>query len=173
MTAFQVPCFVALGANLDEPVAKLKSAAWAIAELSGCSDLQASSIYRSAPQETSEAQPDYFNAVISFSTQRSAAAVWKDLQGTERSLGRARTRERNAARTIDIDFLLYGDRVVDSTNLALPHPRITQRAFVLLPLLELAPHISIPHLGAAAQFLDRVKDQRIEKLKDEILLPCS
>jgi 2-amino-4-hydroxy-6-hydroxymethyldihydropteridine diphosphokinase len=159
-----VTCHIGLGANLDEPIATLRTAAKRIAELRGCTNVRCSSIYRSAPQETNTPQPDYFNAVVALDTTRTAAELWHDLHALERELGRTRTRERNVARTIDIDFLLYGDNVVETPNLVLPHPRIVQRAFVLLPLIELASNIAIPGRGLARDFLDRVKHQRIEQL---------
>jgi 2-amino-4-hydroxy-6-hydroxymethyldihydropteridine diphosphokinase len=165
-----IKCFIGLGANLNAPTAKLQAAIRAIAALNDCTSLSASSIYRSAPQETSESQPDYFNAVVSFVTTRSADSIWHDLQAIERSLGRTRSSERNAARVIDIDFLLYGDVRSSDPKLMLPHPRIVQRAFVLLPLLELAPEIVIPGQGFARAFLDLVKHQRIERVEGDSLL---
>ncbi len=159
-----VTCYVGLGANLEAPLSKLKLAAQAIMAMPAYSRIRCSSIYRSAPQETTSEQPDYFNAVVAFDTTLTAASVWQALQTIERKLGRVRTGERNSARAIDIDFLLCGDLVVNENSLSLPHPRIAQRAFVLLPLVELAPSIVIPEKGLAREFLDAVKHQRIEKL---------
>jgi 2-amino-4-hydroxy-6-hydroxymethyldihydropteridine diphosphokinase len=159
-----ISCYLGLGANLDEPLAKLKLAAQSIGAMRECSQLRCSSIYRSAPQETTRAQPDYFNAVVSFATTRNATSVWHELHAIEHTLGRTRAHERNSARTIDIDLLLYGDQVLSDPAHIVPHPRMTQRAFVLLPLVELAPNIAIPGHGLARDLLDAVKHQRIEKL---------
>jgi 2-amino-4-hydroxy-6-hydroxymethyldihydropteridine diphosphokinase len=164
MSSNAITCYVGLGANLDEPLAKLKLATQSIGAMHGCSQLRCSSIYRSAPQETTSAQSDYFNAVVSFATARDAASIWRELHAIERRLGRTRTHERNSARTIDIDLLLYGDQVLHDPAHIVPHPRMTQRAFVLLPLVELSPNIAIPQLGLARDLLDAVKHQRIEKL---------
>ncbi len=158
-------CFIGLGANLGDPVANLRAAVDAIAGIRDCVNLRCSSIYKSAPQETTKAQPDYFNAVVSFATNRDTEALWRELQSLELRLGRTRGVEKNIAREIDIDFLLHGETTSDTRALTLPHPRLTQRAFVLLPLLELAPALVIPGKGYARDFLDSVKNQRIERVE--------
>lgn len=173
MTADAIICYIGLGANLGQPIAKIGAAADAIAGLAGCSDVRRSSLYQSAPQETRTPQADYYNAVVSFVSQRSALSLWHDLQTIELALGRTREGGRNAARIIDIDFLIYGDAQLDSTTLALPHPRITQRAFVLQPLLELDATIAIPGLGAARDCLRRVSQQRIERVESKDWLTCN
>jgi 2-amino-4-hydroxy-6-hydroxymethyldihydropteridine diphosphokinase len=173
MTARENVCYVGLGANLGDPVARLCAAAQAIEALPGCSRTRRSSLYRSAPQETLTVQPDYFNAVVSFATERPAPSLWQDLQAIERALGRTREGGRNAARIIDIDFLLYGDTELDSATLVLPHPRIAQRAFVLRPLLELDAAIAIPGVGAAQVCLDRVATQRIDRVEHKEWHACS
>jgi 2-amino-4-hydroxy-6-hydroxymethyldihydropteridine diphosphokinase len=173
MNAQAIVCYLGLGANLGRAVNTLCAAADAIAALPGCAELRRSSLYRSAPQETRTAQPDYYNAAITFTTTRSARSLWRDMHAIERRLGRTRGDERNAARTIDIDFLLYGDKEIASEDLLLPHPRIAQRAFVLLPLVELDPTIAIPGLGPARGYLDQVKTQRIDRIESKEWSACN
>jgi 2-amino-4-hydroxy-6-hydroxymethyldihydropteridine diphosphokinase len=158
--------FVALGSNLGASIETLRDAVRRIAQLSQCANLACSSLYRSAPMATTSAQPDYINAVVSFDTTLSADSLWTQLVAIETALGRARTSERNAARAIDIDLLAVGDEQRNTETLTLPHPRMMERAFVLLPLLELEPDIEIIGKGRALTYLAQLAHQRIERLKD-------
>jgi 2-amino-4-hydroxy-6-hydroxymethyldihydropteridine diphosphokinase len=168
MTNAQLPvrrCFVALGANIGDAIAQVKAAAHAISRLDGISNYVCSSLYRSAPREISAPQPDYINAVAGFDSALAANELWRRLSSIELQLGRVRNGQRNAARTIDVDLLLLGNEVVETSLLTVPHPRMTERAFVLAPLVEIAPHVIIPARGRARTWLDRVRDQRIERLE--------
>ena len=129
--------------------------------MQGVAALRASSAYRSAPVDA--AGPDFFNAVAELQTTLSAPALLAGMQAIEAAHGRHRP-YRNAPRTLDLDLLLYGGGSIDSATLTLPHPRLHQRAFVLLPLLELAPEAQHPRLGALAGYLDAVRAQRIERV---------
>ncbi|MCY7306901.1 MAG: 2-amino-4-hydroxy-6-hydroxymethyldihydropteridine diphosphokinase [Rhodoferax sp.] len=148
-----VTAFVALGANLGEAAATVRQAMGAIDALAGTRVVKRSSLYRSAPVDSSG--PDYFNAVVQLSTRLTAPALLAALQDIERTAGRARP-YRNAPRTLDLDILLFGAATILSPTLTVPHPRMFDRAFVLLPLAQLAPQL----VGEAA--LQRVAEQAIQ-----------
>jgi 2-amino-4-hydroxy-6-hydroxymethyldihydropteridine diphosphokinase len=153
--------YVGLGANLGDPQAALQDALRRMAALPGTTLLRHSSVYRTAP--VAAYGPDFFNAVAEVDTALEPLPLLRALHGIEQAHGRERP-YRNAPRTLDLDLLLVGDRVVDAAELTLPHPRLHQRAFVLVPLLELAPDIVHPTLGALAPYRESTADQPIEKL---------
>lgn len=129
--------FVGLGANLGDPQAMLRWALDALAHTPGVRLVQASSLYRSAPVDASG--PDFINAVAKIATTLNAMALLHALQAIEHTAGRERP-YRNAPRTLDLDLLLYGDAQIDSPTLTVPHPRMQQRAFVLVPLREVGSY---------------------------------
>ena len=141
-----VSAFVALGANLGDSPATLRWALTAIAALTGTRLVRSSSLYRSAPIDSSG--PDYINAVAEVATTLHAPALLAALQQIELAAGRERP-YRNAPRTLDLDILLYGDASIHSPHLQVPHPRMGERAFVLVPLAEIAPvRVSAAQLAA-------------------------
>ena len=151
--------YVGIGANLGAARANVIDA---IDRLAAMGTLRAlSSLYRSAPIDAGGA--DYVNAVACIDTPLPALDLLQALQDIEQAHGRERP-YRNAPRTLDLDLLLYGDQQITGTTLQVPHPRMTGRAFVLLPLLELAPDIALPGQGPARQFLAGVADQAIGKM---------
>jgi len=154
--------FVALGSNLDGPQTKVRQAIVALAELPQARLVAASSLYRSAPVGRTD-QPDFINAVAQLSTTLAPRALLAALLALEQRFGRTRS-VRNAPRTLDLDLLLYDAQCIAEAELAVPHPRMHQRAFVLAPLLEIAPACFIPGIGAAADWLDRCADQAIVRL---------
>lgn len=153
---------IALGANLGDALATLKAAERALGELPATALLAASPVYRSAPVDATG--PDYLNAVVLVRTRLNAHDLLRHLQAIEQQHGRERS-ARNAPRTLDLDLLLHGDEIVRDDDLTVPHPRMHERAFVLRPLLDVAPSIRIPGLGLASDWLPRVADQRIERLR--------
>ncbi len=154
---------IALGANLGEPRKTLQSAVLSIGRLPRTQVIQLSSFYVTEPIDSSG--PDYVNAVMTVSTQLSAEELLRGLFEIEDAALRVRpVGVHNAPRTLDLDLLLYGEEVRDTEFLRLPHPRMHQRAFVLVPLLEIAPECVIPGKGRASEFLDAVQNQRIERL---------
>ena len=153
--------FVGLGANLGDPQAALSDALERIARLPGTRLVAQSRRYRSAPVEADG--PDFFNAVAELQTTLEPLELLRELQAIEHHHGRQRPFV-NAPRTLDLDLLLYADRVLASDELTLPHPRMHRRAFVLLPLAELDPVIVAPGLGLLADWARRCSDQRIEVL---------
>ncbi len=152
--------FVGLGANLGDAAAALADALDRLGRLPGTVRVAVSSVYRTAPIDSHG--PDYLNAVAEVRTSLSAAELLRSLQDVEQAHGRERP-YRNAPRTLDLDLLLYGDAVIDQPGLVVPHPRLHERAFVLVPLLELDPALAHPLLGPLAAFLPRVADQPIRK----------
>ena len=146
-----------LGANLGDACAAVRQAMADVAALDGVEWVAASSLYGSAPLDADG--PDYVNAVVQLRTTLSPGDLLSRLQGIEQRAGRQRP-YRNAPRTLDLDILLYGDTVLDSADLQIPHPRMWQRAFVVLPLAELAPAwVSDLQLQAVAgQALHRLND---------------
>lgn len=159
-----VLAWVGLGANLGDPVSTIHDAFTALGTLPGCKVLARSSLYRTAPQGPGvEGQPDYVNAVAALDTKLAAPELLEALFGIEQQFGRQRS-ARNAARTLDLDLLLYSHEVLDMPGLHLPHPRMHERAFVLIPLSELAPEAHIPGRGPVMELLDALPDQRIERI---------
>lgn len=166
-------CFIALGANLGDPVATVSAAIVALRSLPRTEFIAASSLYRTAPVGLRH-QPDFINAVVEVAavtcprsgitgTQSAPRTLLDALFEIEARFGRQRS-IRNAPRTLDLDLLLYGDDVSADPQLTLPHPRLHERAFVLAPLAEIAPQLNIPGRGPVNRLLLHCADQQIEKL---------
>ena len=155
-------CFVALGANLGDPAATVTAAIAALRRLPQAGFVAASSLYRTAPVGLKH-QPDFVNAVVELLAHSSAPDLLQSLFSIEADFGRQRS-VKNAPRTLDLDLLLYGDAVSTDPHLTLPHPRLHERAFVLAPLAEIAPHLSVPGRGSVGELLLRCVGQKIEKM---------
>jgi 2-amino-4-hydroxy-6-hydroxymethyldihydropteridine diphosphokinase len=153
--------FVGVGANLGDAVATVRAALHALGRLPGTQNIACSSLYRSAPIEA--VGPDFINAVAELHTALPALALLHELQAIEHRFGRVRS-VRNAPRTLDLDLLLHGEQVMHGDTLTLPHPRLHLRAFVLQPLAEIDPALTLPGLGALGPWLQRAADQPIERL---------
>jgi len=153
--------YIGIGANLGDAHANVDDALARLAALPQTCLLSQSAKYRSAPIDSSG--DDYVNAVACIDTGLDAPELLDALHGIELAHGRERP-YRNAPRTLDLDILLYGDERIDQPALQVPHPRMTERAFVLLPLLEIAPGIAIPGRGPARQFVAAVAGQGIDKI---------
>jgi 2-amino-4-hydroxy-6-hydroxymethyldihydropteridine diphosphokinase len=147
--------FVGLGANLGDAAATVRAAFDALHALPGTRCLARSPLYRSAPVDGDG--PDYINAVAQLQTDLSPEVLLGALHEIEARFGRERP-YRNAPRTLDLDLLLYGQRRIDTPRLTLPHPRLHERAFVVRPLLDLAPEL------ARDRRLSLPEGQRIERL---------
>lgn len=158
----KVSAFIGLGANLDDPRAQVQRAFGELARLPQSSLAAKSSLWRSAPVGYAD-QPEFINAVAKVETGLSADALLDELQKVESAHGRERS-FANAPRTLDLDLLLYGDEVHDSSRLTLPHPRMHERAFVLRPLLEISPGAVIPGRGSARAMLQALPDQACERI---------
>lgn len=156
-----IRAYIGLGANLGDLPRTLDEALAELAALPSMRVAAVSSRYRSAPVDAGG--PDYLNAVALVETELAPLALLDRLQAIELAHGRQRPYV-NAPRTLDLDLLLYGDAQISTARLTVPHPRLHQRAFVLLPLLELAPDLSAPGLGPLSACIAAVSDQSIERL---------
>ena len=134
--------FVALGANLRDPISQIDDACNAILSIAKPNSFQVSRYYSSVPMGEVE-QPDYVNAVASFETERNPIELLDALQAIENQQGRVRE-VRWGPRTLDLDILLYGNQIIQSERLIVPHYGIKQRSFVLIPLHDIAPNLSLP-----------------------------
>ncbi len=159
--------FVGLGSNLAHPRRQIARAIAAIARLQGTRIVALSPNYASAPVPTDATQPDYVNAVVALRTALPPRSLLRRLQAIERRQGRQRASgvPRNSPRTLDLDLLLFGRRIVRLPQLTVPHPRMHQRAFVLTPLLDLAPAANIPGRGLARRERHAIRDQRIARTR--------
>ena len=144
--------FVGLGANLGDPPVQLRAALTALAALPQTRVTQVSAFYRSAAIGPA-GQPDYCNAVAALDTALAPEPLLDALQAIESAAGRARAGERWGPRLLDLDLLLHGETQCRSARLTLPHPEMAFRDFVLWPLVEIAPHVPVPGLGAARDLL--------------------
>jgi len=152
-----VQAFVAIGANLGDAQAAVKAAMDAIGTIERTVVTARSSLYRSAPVDATG--PDFINAVVAVRTGLTAEAFLSELHLLEEQAGRERPFP-NAPRTLDLDLLMHGNAIKDTPALALPHPRMRDRAFVLKPLAEIAPD-KVPRAALA-----RVSSQVIERIRD-------
>ncbi|MCD8338872.1 MAG: 2-amino-4-hydroxy-6-hydroxymethyldihydropteridine diphosphokinase [Burkholderiales bacterium] len=156
--------YIGLGGNLGDPEEFLSNAAKMINEWPDFKSCQVSSLYRSEPVDSFG--PDYLNAVMSAETDLDPEEVLSVLLKIEKNLGRKRPAGiRNAPRVIDCDLLLYGDCIKETPFLELPHPRVHERAFTLVPIIELTPDLEIPGKGLARELLEKVVDQSVELYK--------
>ncbi len=160
--AARVRAYIAFGANLGDPAMAFALSLQRLGALPASAVAAHSALYRSAPIGV-DGQPDYINAVIALDTALDAHALLDAQHGIERDSGRTRDYPM-APRTIDLDLLLYGDAVIDTPALQVPHPRMHLRAFALLPLAEIAPETVIPGHGGLAGLLAAVGDQAITRL---------
>jgi 2-amino-4-hydroxy-6-hydroxymethyldihydropteridine diphosphokinase len=154
--------YVGIGSNLDEPENHVEQALLELDRLPQSRVVGRSSLYRSAPVGFA-GQPDFINAVARLETGLPADRLLSDLQEIESRHGRTRS-FANAPRTLDLDLLLFEKLQLRTPRLTVPHPRMHERAFVLKPLVEIAPELSIPGLGLAKDFLKKVENQTVEKL---------
>jgi len=156
--------FVGLGSNLAHPRRQLARAIVALRRLPRSRVVAVSPNYVTAPIGVNGVQPDYLNAVAMLDTALAPRALLSRLNAIERRARRKRG-ARNAARTLDLDLLLFAGRRIDVAQLAVPHPRMQERAFVLRPLLDIAPSARIPGYGLARRHLPAVRTQRVTRTR--------
>jgi len=154
--------YVGIGSNLEDPVRQVREAFAELDRVPHTRVVKRSSLYRSAPVGHA-AQPDFVNAVAQLETRLAAERLLAELQQIEARHGRARSFP-NAPRTLDLDILLYGDLVLRTPGLETPHPRMHERAFVLQPLVEISPEVTIPRKGRARTRLARCSGQPVQKI---------
>jgi len=158
-----VPAYVALGSNLDDPRARVEQAFEALDALPGTRGVLRSSLYRSPPLGPVE-QPEFVNAVAGLLTSLEPDVLLAALKDIESRLGRTQPVVRWGPRRIDLDLLVHGAARVSTEALTLPHPGIAGRAFVLLPLAEIAPDLEVPGLGRVRRLLERVDAAGVQRL---------
>jgi 2-amino-4-hydroxy-6-hydroxymethyldihydropteridine diphosphokinase len=155
--------YISLGANQGELLESLNAALESLGSIERSELVAVSPFYMTAPVDAPG--PDYLNAVAQLSTELEPYALLLHLLDIELMLGRKRRGlKKNAPRNVDLDLLLIDGLIIQSTPLTLPHPRLHVRAFVLKPLLDIAPDVQIPGQGPARDFLELVSDQRVERL---------
>ena len=154
--------YIALGANLRRPEEQVMAAFEELAMLRDTRLAATSSLYRSAPVGYTE-QPDFVNAVAGIETALSPRALLEALLGIERRYGRMRE-FKNAPRTLDLDVVLYGESEVHEPGLTIPHPRMHERAFVVVPLSEIAPDVVVPGRGRVRDLLTGVDVSSVERI---------
>ncbi len=154
--------YIGLGSNLDNPQGQLEQAVESLGRLRSCTVQAVSSLYRSHPLGP-PGQPDYVNAVVCIRTFLEPWELLDVLQEIERWQGRERE-ERWGARTLDMDILMYGRRRIDDARLRIPHPELSRRNFVLLPLAELEPGLTVPGLGPISALLEACPPNPIRPL---------
>ena len=157
-----VTAYIALGANLEDPVVQVRAGLAALATLPDTQLLMQSSLYRTAPVGYAD-QPDFINAVAAVDTALSPRELLDALLAIELNHGRVR-QFANAPRTLDLDVLLYDDVKVNESGLTIPHPRMHERAFVLAPLAEIAPLCEIPGHGRVSELLRSLDPQGVTRL---------
>jgi 2-amino-4-hydroxy-6-hydroxymethyldihydropteridine diphosphokinase len=155
--------YIALGSNLDNPKLQIQDAFAELDEIQFTRLLQTSSLYASAPWGYAD-QPDFVNAVAAVETQLPPRELLAELLKIETWHGRERT-FANAPRTLDLDIALYGDEIVIEESLKIPHPRMHERAFVLVPLAEIAPDLVIPGEGPIVKLLERCIDPSLKRIE--------
>jgi len=158
-----IDAYIGIGANLGDALATVRKALTHLADLPQSTLIAQSALFRTAPIDAGG--DDYINAVAHLQTGLTAEALLQALQGLELAFGRERPYQ-NAPRTLDLDILLYGANQIASATLTVPHPRLTERAFALIPLLQLDPFVKIPGKGAAHTFAPGVANQRISRIEE-------
>ena len=156
-----ITAYIALGSNLNTPVEQLHSALKAISQLPDTHLVTTSSFYKSKPLGPQD-QPDYLNAAVEISTALSPLALLDELQRIENEQGRVRLR-RWGERTLDLDILLYGNEIIQSERLTVPHYDMHNREFVIVPLVEIAPNLILPNGQKLAELADRFAVHQMEK----------
>jgi len=158
-----MPAYVALGSNLDDPPGQLRRACRELAGLPHTRLVVVSSFYRNPPLGRAD-QPDFVNAVAGVLTQLPASELLARLKAIESAHGRDHSADRWGPRTLDLDLLMHGTARVAQDGLTLPHPGMTERNFVLFPLLEIAPGLEIPGHGSVVELARRLDRSGLIKL---------
>ena len=158
-----VRAYIGLGANLNQPLLQLQHAVAALSNIESTVVVAVSSFYGSKPMGPQD-QPDYVNAVAALDTQLSAEHLLDALQQIEQQQGRQRKADRWGPRTLDLDILLYGNKVINTERLIVPHYGMRTREFVLYPLYEIAPAMQLPDGTVLSSLLEQVPQNGLQKL---------
>ncbi len=162
LSAFRSTVFLALGSNLDNPEWQVQTAIREIDEIADAGLVKISSLYQTLPVGILD-QPAFINAVVQIETTLAPHDLLRRLMEIEDRHERVRT-EKNGPRTLDIDILIFNEWRIDDDALTTPHPRMHERPFVLIPLLEVAPDVFIPTQGYAKDLLARLDGGGVRKL---------
>lgn len=161
-----VVAYIGLGSNLADPIGQIRAARFALSRLPETRERAFSGLYRNPPMGPA-GQPDYVNAVMAVETRLDAESLLAELQRIETQQGRVRTGERWGARTLDLDLLLYGRQRIATPTLTVPHPGVAERAFVVYPLLEIAPDLDIPGLGPIQDLAKHISSASLTRLAND------
>lgn len=173
LSGFRSTAFIGLGSNIDDPIGHIQHAFQEIDEIPDTALVSVSSLYETAPIGYDN-QPAFINAVVKAETSLSPQALMQKMLEIELQHRRQRGEgaEKNGPRTLDLDILLFNEWRIDEPLITVPHPRAHERAFVLIPLLEIAPDLYIPGVGYARDLLPAVLGQQIRRLEDvDIAIP--
>ena len=157
---------ISIGSNVGERRANLQGAVDSLADTPEVWVTAVSSVYETEPVEAPEGSKDFLNAIVLLDTTLSARTLLERALAVESAYGRERTGERNEPRTLDVDLIVVGDRRADEEDLSLPHPRAAERAFVLVPWLELEPEAEIPGAGPVAELLEKTGREGVNLRED-------
>ncbi len=157
--------YIGVGSNLADPVHQVRSAFLDLDAVPHCRVSKVSPLYRTPPMGPAD-QPPYVNAAVKLHTRLAPLPLLDALLAVERRHGRVRDGRRWGPRTLDLDLLLYGERIIDEPRLTVPHPGIAERAFVLLPLYDIAPTLTIPGSVPLAELCDRCDTSGIHRIED-------
>ena len=157
---------ISIGSNVGERRVNLQGAVDSLADTPEVWVTAVSSVYETAPVESPEGTKDFLNAILLLDTTLSARTLLERAMAVEAAYGRERTGERNEPRTLDVDLIVVGDRRADEDDLSLPHPRAAERAFVLVPWLELEPEAEIPGAGPVVELLEKTGREGVTLRED-------
>lgn len=163
MTQLWTPAYVAVGANLDDPLARVVASFDALATIRATRLISRSRLYRTAPLGPQD-QPEYINAAVGLLTQLSAVELLTELKSLERALGRDTPAVRWGPRRIDFDVSVFGAERIETDTLTVPHPGVPVRNFVLYPLLDIAPDLVVPGHGRVRELASRVATDGLSAL---------
>lgn len=158
--------YIGLGGNLSHPKDHLQAAIRELAQLAKCQLVSCSGLYASTPMGPQD-QPDYLNAVVALDTDLAPEELLDQTQRIELEQGRVRKSERWGPRTLDLDILLYGDQIIATERLTVPHYGMETREFVLIPLYEIAPSLTLPNQRAISQLAAQVDPKGLRRIEDE------
>ena len=155
--------FIALGSNLENPKEQVKSGILSIKKIDGVKILSESSLYETPPVGVLN-QPNFVNAVIKITSNHNPYELLNELLKIENKAGRIRV-EKNGPRILDLDILLFDNLILNDKNLTLPHPRMHERLFVLMPLKDIDENIVIPNQGSIKHIINKLTSENINRIK--------
>ncbi len=157
---------ISIGSNISSRRVNLQGAIDALADTPEVWVTAVSAVYETEPVDAPEGSRDFFNAIVLLDTTLSARTLLERALAIESAYGRERDAERNAPRTLDVDLIVVGDRRSDDEDLTLPHPRAAERAFVLVPWLDLEPEAEIPGVGPVAELVEKTGREGVARRED-------